>query len=82
MGLTAGRHGALASHFLAATHLLRPAVAMCSVGTVVMSAAVLSCAIIGLHGSMRVPDDLFLDDSDVSMDPLVLGKQCCQYVYS
>lgn len=30
-----------------------------------MSAVVLSCAIIGLHGAMRVPDDLFLDDTDV-----------------
>lgn len=38
----------------------------CSVGTVVMSSVVLSCAIIGLHGAMRVPDDLFLDDTDVS----------------
>lgn len=83
-GLAAGMHAVLASHFLAATHLLRPAVAMCSVGTVVMSAVVLSCAIIGLHGAMRVPDDLFLDDSDVSMDPLILGQagQCCQYGYS
>jgi hypothetical protein len=31
-----------------------------------MSSVVLSCAIIGLHGAMRVPDDLFLDDTDVS----------------
>jgi hypothetical protein len=45
-----------------------------------MSAVVLSCAIIGLHGAMRVPDDLFLDDTDVSagqVDPfkcLVRGR--------
>lgn len=37
-----------------------------NVGTVVMSAVVLSCAIIGLHGAMRVPDDLFLDDTDAN----------------
>jgi hypothetical protein len=32
-----------------------------------MSAVLMSCAMIGLHGAMRVPDDLFLDDTDVSM---------------
>lgn len=31
-----------------------------------MSAVFMSCAIIGLHGALRVPDDLFLDDTDVS----------------
>lgn len=35
-----------------------------NVGTVVMSSAILSAGIIGLHGAARVPDDLFLDDAD------------------
>eukprot|EP00878_Enallax_costatus_P005248 GHUV01005515.1.p1 GENE.GHUV01005515.1~~GHUV01005515.1.p1 ORF type:complete len:219 (+),score=60.69 GHUV01005515.1:195-851(+) len=35
-----------------------------SVANVLFSALTLSCAIIGLHGAMRVPDDLFLDDSE------------------
>jgi hypothetical protein len=33
----------------------------------------MSCAIIGLHGALRVPDDLFLDDTDVS----VVTGDCC-----
>lgn len=37
-----------------------------NVGTVVMSAVLMSCAMIGLHGAMRVPDDLFLDDTDAN----------------
>jgi hypothetical protein len=32
-----------------------------------MSAVLMSCAMIGLHGATRVPDDLFLDDTDVSI---------------
>jgi hypothetical protein len=39
----------------------------CSVANVLFSALTLSCAIIGLHGATRVPDDLFLDDTDVSV---------------
>ncbi|KAF6263896.1 PRA1 family protein-domain-containing protein [Scenedesmus sp. NREL 46B-D3] len=35
-----------------------------SVANVLFSALTLSCAIIGLHGATRVPDDLFLDDAD------------------
>eukprot|EP00882_Tetradesmus_deserticola_P006155 GHRQ01006480.1.p1 GENE.GHRQ01006480.1~~GHRQ01006480.1.p1 ORF type:complete len:223 (+),score=95.46 GHRQ01006480.1:528-1196(+) len=35
-----------------------------SVANVLFSALTLSFAIIGLHGAMRTPDDLFLDDSD------------------
>jgi hypothetical protein len=36
------------------------------VANVLFSALTLSCAIIGLHGATRVPDDLFLDEADVS----------------
>jgi hypothetical protein len=38
-----------------------------SVANVLFSALTLSCAIIGLHGATRVPDDLFLDEADVSV---------------
>lgn len=38
----------------------------CSVANVLFSALTLSVAIIALHGAMRVPDDLFLDETDVS----------------
>lgn len=38
-----------------------------SVGTVVLSAVMLGCTVIALHGATRVPDDLFIDDSQVSI---------------
>lgn len=37
----------------------------CSVANVLFSALTLSLAIIGLHGALRVPDDLFLDETEV-----------------
>lgn len=40
--------------------------ASCSVGNVVFTALMFSFAVVGLHGATRVPDDLFLDDTQVS----------------
>ena len=38
---------------------------VCSVGTLLFTAIGISALLIGLHGALRVPDDLFLD-SEVS----------------
>lgn len=39
---------------------------MCSVGTVLFTALGISVAAIALHGSFRVPDDLFTDEIEVT----------------
>lgn len=39
--------------------------AFCSVGTVLFTALGISVAAIALHGSFRVPDDLFTDEIEV-----------------
>ena len=46
-----------------------------SVGTVLLSAVMLGCAVIALHGATRMPDDLFIDDSQVQSIPL-LAQAC------
>lgn len=38
-----------------------------SVASVVFSALVTGAALVALHGATRVPDDLFIDDADVSI---------------
>lgn len=38
----------------------------CSVGTVLFTALGISVAAIALHGGLRVPDDLFTDEVEVS----------------
>lgn len=42
---------------------------MCSVGTVLFTALGISVAAIALHGSFRVPDDLFTDEIEVTHLP-------------
>lgn len=42
-----------------------------SVGTVLFSALSLSFCVIALHGAMRVPDDLFLDEAEQSNNSLL-----------
>lgn len=37
-----------------------------SVGTVLLSAVLLGFMVVALHGATRVPDDLFIDDSQVN----------------
>ena len=37
----------------------------CSVGSIVFSALMFSAALVAVHGATRVPDDLFLDESEV-----------------
>lgn len=38
----------------------------CRVGTILFTALGISVAAIALHGCMRVPDDLFTDEAEVS----------------
>eukprot|EP00210_Caulerpa_lentillifera_P008859 g8452.t1 len=50
-----------------------------NVGTVMFTAILLGCCIIGLHGMMRVPDDLFIDggsgQSSQSIWSILKGEQ-------
>lgn len=46
-------------------------VALRSVGTVLFTALGIGVAVIGLHGSFRVPDDLFLDETEVASKPFL-----------
>lgn len=45
--------------------------AACSVANVLFSALTLSGVLICMHGATRVPDDLFLDESDVGSSQIV-----------
>ena len=47
---------------------------MCSVGTVLFTALGISVAAIALHGSFRVPDDLFTDEIEVTQLPTSMHK--------
>lgn len=38
---------------------------LCSVGTILFTAIGISVAVIAVHGSLRVPDDLFTDEIEV-----------------
>ena len=52
----------------------------CSVGTILFTAIGISLVAIAAHGAFRVPDDLFLDDSEVRRQrksvPLLLHTAC------
>ena len=41
---------------------------LCRVGTILFTALGISVAAIALHGCMRVPDDLFTDEAEVSQN--------------
>lgn len=46
----------------------------CSVGTILFLALGISVAGIALHGSCRVPDDLFTDEAEVGIAPAYVGN--------
>lgn len=47
-----------------------------SVGTVFFSALSISIALIALHGAFREPDNLFIDEGEVSRGPLHCTGSC------
>lgn len=50
-----------------------------SVGTLLFTAIGISTALISLHGAFRVPDDLFLDESEVgSASPIPVPQRCAR----
>jgi hypothetical protein len=46
---------------------------VCSVGTVLFTALGISVATICAHGAFRVPDDLFTDEAEVRLVPILCG---------
>lgn len=46
-----------------------------SVGNLVFTALMMSSAVVALHGACRVPDDLFLDESEVGGMALIMQRK-------